>query len=177
MKTLKLIATGIILFAASTATQAQLSVNVNIGAPAVVVRSAAWVPQNHVGVDFYYIPEIESYYDVNAGLYVYLDNGNWCRTRYVPVQYRGCDLVHTRRIALSGYRGNRPYAYYNNHNVRYYDNRNYNRGGYVEGRRYNNNRYADNYRSYDRDDRYNRYDRHDRDDDDNRGNHRGRRND
>lgn len=166
MKTLKLIATGIILFAASTSSKAQLSVNVNIGAPAVVVRSAAWVPQNHVGVDFYYLPEIESYYDINAGLYVYLNNGNWCRTRYVPVQYRDYDLVHARRIALSGYRGNRPYAYYNNHNVRYYDNRNYNRG-YVEGRRYNNDRYADNYRSYDR---YDRDDRHDR------GNHNGHRN-
>lgn len=166
MKTLKLIATGIILFAASTASHAQLSVNVNIGAPAVVVRSAAWVPQNHAGVDFYYLPEIESYYDVNAGLYVYLNNGNWCRTRYVPAQYRDYDLVHARRIALSGYCGSRPYTYYNNHNVRYYDNRNYNRG-YVEGRRYNNDRYVDNYRSYDR---YDRDDRHDR------GNHRGHRN-
>jgi len=173
MKTLKLIATGIILFAASTSSKAQLSVNVNIGAPAVIVRSAAWVPQNHVGVDFYYLPEIESYYDVNAGLYVYLNNGNWCRTRYVPAQYRDYDLVHARRIALSGYCGSRPYTYYNNHNVRYYDNRNYNRGGYSEGRRYYNNRYADNYRSYDKHDRY---DRRDRDDDD-RGNHRGRRND
>ncbi|RVT74912.1 hypothetical protein EOD40_12120 [Flavobacterium sufflavum] len=171
MKTLKLIATGIILFAASTS-QAQVSINVNIGTPAVVVRPA-WVPQNHVNVDFYYIPEIESYYDVSAGLYVYLDNGNWCRTRYVPVRYRGCDLNNARRIELRGYHGSRPYTYYNNHNVRYYDNRNYNTR-YVEGRRYNNNRYADNYRSYDRrDDRNDRYDRDDRHD---RGNHNGHRN-
>lgn len=176
MKTLKLIATGIILFAASTS-QAQVSINVNLGAPAVIVRPA-WVPQNHVNVDFYYIPEIESYYDVNASLYVYLDNGNWCRTRYVPVRYRNYDLNHARRIELRGYHGSRPYTYYNNHNVRY-DNRNYN-NRYVEGRRYsNNNRYADNYRNdrndrYDRNDRNDRYDKHDKHD--NRGNNNGHRN-
>ena len=82
MKTVKLIAAALFLLGAGTA-QAQVSVNVNIGAP-VVVRPA-WVPQNHVNVDFYYIPEIESYYDVNSSLYVYLNNGNWVRTRYVPV--------------------------------------------------------------------------------------------
>ncbi|APA00186.1 MULTISPECIES: hypothetical protein [Flavobacterium] len=170
MRTLKLIATGIILFAASTS-QAQVSINVNIGAPAVVVRPA-WVPQNHVNVDFYYIPEIEAYYDVNASLYVYLNNGNWVRTRYVPVQYRGCDLNRAHRIALRGYHGNRPYAYFNNHNVRYHDNRNYH-PRYVEGRRYNDNRYADNYKSKNR---YDRYDRDDRDDRRDRGNHYGHRN-
>lgn len=164
MKTLKLIATGIILFAAAATSQAQVSINLNIGTPAVVVRPA-WVPQNHVNVDFYYIPEIQSYYDVSSGLYVYLDNGNWCRTRYVPVRYRNYNLNHARRIELRGYHGSRPYTYYNCHNERYSNNRYNNR--YVESRRYDNrrydnrydNRYADNYR-----------DNHDR------GNHYGHRN-
>ncbi len=148
MRTLKLIATGIILFAAASTSQAQVSINVNIGAPAVVVRPA-WVPQNHVNVDFYYLPDVQAYFDVNASLYVYLNNGNWCRSRYLPVQYRNYDLVHARRIALNGYHGSRPYTYYNCHNDRYDNNRNYNRR-YVEGRYYDNrrydNRYADNYR-------------------------------
>ena len=171
MKTLKLIATGIILFAASTS-QAQVSINVNLGSP-VVVRPT-WVPQNHVNVDFYYIPDIQSYYDVNASMYVYMNNGNWCRTRYVPVQYRNYDLHHAHRVALRGYHGNRPYTYYNNHNARNYNNRDNDRR-YVEGRRYsNNNRYADNYRSNDRYDRNDRNDKHDKHND--RGNHNGHRN-
>lgn len=162
MKTLKLIATGIIFFAAASTSQAQVSINVNIGAPAVVVRPA-WIPQNHVNVDFYYIPEIESYYDVSAGLYVYLDNGNWCRTRYVPVRYRNYDLNHARRIELRGYHGSRPYSYFNCHNDNYYrNNRNYNNryveGRYYDNRRYDNrydNRYADNYRgNHDRGNHY-----------------------
>ncbi|MEL1241842.1 hypothetical protein [Flavobacterium flavipallidum] len=160
MKALKLIATGIVFFAAAATSQAQVSINVNIGAPAVVVRPA-WVPQNHVNVDFYYIPEIESYYDVSAGLYVYLNNGNWCRTRYVPARYRNYDLNHARRIELRGYHGSRPYTYYNCHNERYSNNRYNNR--YVESRRYDNrrydnrrdNRYADNYReNHDRGNHY-----------------------
>lgn len=160
MRTLKLIATGIILFAASTTTQAQVSVNVNIGGPAVVVRPA-WVPQNNVNVDFYYIPEIQSYYDVNASLYVYMNRGNWVRTRYVPVQYRNYDLNRCNRVALRGYHGSRPYSYYTNHR-----NNNYNDRRYVENRHYSKNRYSDNNRKYDK------HDRHDRDD---RGKHNGHR--
>jgi hypothetical protein len=162
MKTLKLITAGIILFAVST-TQAQVSINVNLGAPAVVVRPT-WVPQNHVNVDFYYLPEIQSYYDVNASMYVYLNNGNWCRTRYVPVQYRNYNLNHAHRVALSGYHGSRPYAHYNNHKVKYDNRHNYN-DRYVETRRYTkNNRYADNHRSYNKHDNHN-----------DRGNHNGHR--
>lgn len=146
MKTLKLIATGIILFAASTS-QAQVSINVNLGAPAVMVRPS-WVPQNHVNVDFYYIPDIQAYYDVNASLYVYLNNGNWVRTRYVPVQYRHYDLNRAHRIALNGYHGSRPYTYYNHHNAGHHNKRYYNTRHY-EGRRY-----ADNHRSYDKHDKH-----------------------
>lgn len=169
MRTFKLIATGIILFAAASTSQAQVSINVNVGAPAVVVRPA-WIPQNHVNVDFYYLPDVQAYFDVNASLYVYLNNGNWCRSRYLPAHYRNYDLVHARRIALNGYHGSRPYTYYNCHNERY-DNRCYKKR-YVEGRYYNdrryNDRYADNYRGY--------RDRDDDRDDDRRGNHYGHRN-
>ncbi|MFA9188231.1 hypothetical protein AAGV33_09180 [Flavobacterium sp. FBOR7N2.3] len=166
MRTLKLIVTGIILFAASTS-QAQVSVNVNIGRP-VVVRPA-WVPRQHVNVDFYYLPEIQTYYDVNSSLYVYLDNGNWCRTRYLPVRYRGYDLHHARRIELRGYHGSRPYSYYNNHKVKYYNNSHHNRR-YVEDRRHSNNhRYAANYKKYDKRDHDNRRD-------DRRDDHRGQKN-
>lgn len=163
MKTLKLIATGIILFAASNS-QAQVSVNVNIGRPAVIVDS--WVPRNHVNVDFYYLPEIQTYYDVHTSHYVYLDNGNWCRTRYLPTHYRNYDLSHARRVELRGYHGSRPYTYYTNHHVKHYNKR------YVAARHYyNNDRHYDKHRKYD-----NRRDRDDRRDyhrDHDRG-HRGR---
>lgn len=171
MRTLKLIATGIILFAASNS-QAQVSVNVNIGSPGVVVSRPVWVPQNHVNVDFYYLPEIQTYYDVHSSYYVYLDNGNWCRTRYLPAHYRNYDLNHARRVELRGYHGSRPYTYYNHHKVKYYNN-NYNNRRYVEDRRYsNNNRYADNYRKYDKHDKHDRNDRRN----DRRDDHRGHRN-
>lgn len=169
MKTIQLIAAGIILFAASTS-QAQVSINVNLGSP-VVVAQPTWVPQNHSNVDFYYIPDIQSYYDVNNSVYVYRNNGNWCRTRYVPVQYLNYNLNHAHRVALRGYHGNQPYAYYNNHTVRYNNNRDYNSGR----KQYNNRRYADNYKGNKRYDKHNRYDRDDRDDDDRR-HHNGYRN-
>lgn len=155
MKTLQLITASIILFAVSN-TQAQVSINLNVGSP-VVVAQPAWVPQNHANVDFYYIPEIQTYYDVNSAMYVYRNNGNWCRTRYVPVQYRNYNLNHAHRVALRGYHGNQPYAYYKNHNVRYYPSRNYNH------RVYNPHRYADNYKTPNRNRGF-KYDRHNRND-------------
>ncbi|MFL9832243.1 hypothetical protein ACSV4D_16090 [Flavobacterium sp. ARAG 55.4] len=139
MKTLKLITAAMFLFAASTS-QAQVSINVNVGTP-VVVRPA-WVPHNHVGIDYYYIPEIQSYYDVNASMYVYLNRGNWVRTRYVPVAYRNYDLSRAHRVALRGYHGIRPYSHFTNHKVKHYNTR------YTDGRRYSKNHYyADNRKS------------------------------
>ncbi|MGA9637065.1 hypothetical protein [Flavobacterium sp.] len=109
MKTIKLLAIGI-LFAASSAMQAQVSVNLNIG------TRSAWRPAPvQTAVDFYYIPEVRAYYDNHAGLYVYYSSNNWVRSRYLPTQYRNVNIDACHRVALNGYRGNRPYEHYSNH--------------------------------------------------------------
>ncbi len=113
MKTLKLIAAGIILLVTS-ATQAQVSVNVNIGSPPV------WGPAGYSNVNFYYLPDIHSYYDIRQSQFIYFGNGKWIRSRQLPRQYRNYDLYQGYKVVLNDYRGRTPYVNYKFHKTKYY---------------------------------------------------------
>jgi hypothetical protein len=113
MKTLKLIALGIILFA-SSAIHAQVSVNVNLGSP------PAWGPSGYSNVDYYYLPDVEAYYDIRATQFIYLNGGTWTRSRYLPGQYRNYNLYNGYKVVLNDYHGSRPYSNFKSHKVKYY---------------------------------------------------------
>ena len=113
MKTLKLIVVGIILFVSSSM-QSQVSVNVNLGRP------PAWGPAVNANVGYYYLPDIESYYDIRNSQFIYYGGGNWVRSRNLPSQYRNYNLYNGYKVVLSDYRGTRPYTYFKNHKVKYY---------------------------------------------------------
>ncbi|WP_412463959.1 hypothetical protein [Flavobacterium mekongense] len=112
MKTMKLVLLTTLLVLA-VKTQAQVSVNINVGTP------PAWAPNAPVEVHYYYLPDIEVYYDVPARRYIYLRNGRWFRSAALPPHYRGYDLYRGRTIYLTDYRGNRPYSYFKTHKVKY----------------------------------------------------------
>ncbi|MBG6110040.1 hypothetical protein H4V97_000293 [Flavobacterium sp. CG_23.5] len=113
MKTLKLLALGIILFASSTI-HAQVSVNVNIGTP------PAWGPSGYSNVDYYYLPDVEAYYDIRATQFIYFNGGRWTRARYLPGPYRNYNLYNGYKVVLNDYHGSRPYTNFKNHKVKYY---------------------------------------------------------
>lgn len=122
MKTLKLFIIGLLFFAASS-TQAQVSVNVNIGTPNVNVNIGAppeWGPVGYTDVEYYYLPDIEVYYDIRASQYIYFGNGNWIRTRELPHRCRNYNLYNGYKVVLTDYHGNRPYSHFNNHRAKYY---------------------------------------------------------
>ena len=113
MKRFKLLALGIILFIAGS-TSAQVSVNVNIGTP------PSWGPSGYAETDYYYLPDVEAYYDIRASQFIYYGNGNWVRSRYLPRKYRSYDLYSGYKVVLSDYHGRTPYTYYKKHKVKYY---------------------------------------------------------
>jgi uncharacterized membrane protein YgcG len=113
MKTLKLIAAGVILLVTSSI-HAQVSVNVNIGTP------PAWGPSGYSNVDYYYLPDVEAYYDIRATQFIYFNGGRWIRSRYLPGQYRNYDLYNGYKVVLNDYHGSRPYSNFKNHKVKYY---------------------------------------------------------
>jgi hypothetical protein len=122
MKTIKLFIIALLFFAASS-TQAQVSVNVNIGTPNVNVNIGTppvWGPVGYDNVEFYYLPDIEVYYDIRAAQYIYFGNGKWIRTRNLPNHCRNYDLYHGYKVVLTDYHGHTPYTHFHNHKVKYY---------------------------------------------------------
>jgi hypothetical protein len=117
MKTLNTILIAIALIV-SGSTQAQVSVglSVNIGSP------PAWAPPPpvHTEVRYYYLPEIETYYDVSTRHYIYMDNGQWARRAYLPVAYRGYDLYRGPKVIVNNYYGGSPYTYYKPYKAKHY---------------------------------------------------------
>ena len=114
MKTLKLIIAGIILFASANTMQAQVSVNVNIGSP------PAWGPAGYSAVDYYYLPDIQAYYDIRATQFIYFGGGKWIRSRNLPNQYRNYNLYNGYKVVLNDYHGSRPYSNFKTHKAKYY---------------------------------------------------------
>ncbi|MFV8345744.1 hypothetical protein [Flavobacterium sp. ZB4P13] len=114
MKTLKLIIAGIILLVSSNTMQAQVSVNVNIGSP------PAWGPVGYSAVDYYYLPDVQAYYDIRATQFIYFGGGKWIRSRNLPYQYRNYNLYNGYKVVLTDYHGSRPYSNFNTHKVKYY---------------------------------------------------------
>ncbi|TDD98427.1 hypothetical protein [Flavobacterium cellulosilyticum] len=114
MKKLKMIAIGVMMLFASNSITAQVSVNVNLG------LQPSWGPVGYTSVDYYYLPDIEAYYDIQATQFIYFSGGNWVRTRNLPRQYRNYDLNHGYKVVLNDYHGSRPYSNYKYDKVKYY---------------------------------------------------------
>ncbi|WP_428232948.1 hypothetical protein [Flavobacterium sp.] len=113
MKTIKIAIAGLFLLVAS-ATQAQVSINVNIGSP------PAWGPAGYAEMEYYYLPDIEAYYDVRASQFIYFGGGRWIRASRLPRQYRNYDLYGGYKVVLNDYHGRTPYTYFDRHRVSYY---------------------------------------------------------
>ncbi|MDP2337301.1 MAG: hypothetical protein Q8N05_12795 [Bacteroidota bacterium] len=112
MKCLKLFIIAIVLFIAGN-TQAQISVNVNIGTPPM------WGPAEHSDVQYYYLPDVEAYYDVNASMFIYLNGSTWVHRRSLPSRYSTYDLYKGYKVVLTDYRGNAPYSHFKDHKFKY----------------------------------------------------------
>lgn len=112
MKAFKLIAIGLMLAFAGTAS-AQLSVRVNIGTP------PAWGPSGYDDVRYYYLPDVEAYYDVQSSMFIFFNGRYWIHRSYLPSQYSGYDLYGGYKVVMTEYRGNYPYAYYKHHKTKY----------------------------------------------------------
>ncbi len=94
--------------AVPTAAHAQIGVNIQLGHP-------AWGPTAPVGSQYYYIPEIDGYYDLQARNYIVQRNGRWNTMANVP----GYDTRNFHPVVVN-YRGRQPWDQYNDHHARYF---------------------------------------------------------
>jgi len=102
MKALKLLTLGIVLFFAG-AVQAQVSVRFNIG------LQPQWAPAGYEDTRYYYLPDVESYYDVENSMFIYYEGNSWVHRSYLPRRYRNYDLYGGYKVGMRDYHGNTPY--------------------------------------------------------------------
>lgn len=115
----KFILSGLVILFVSV-TQAQVSVNVNIGG------LPPWGPQVETDIRYYYLPDIQAYYDINRSSFVYFYDGSWVHRRHLPARYKHYDLYRGRKVVVHEYYGDYPYSHCNYHKVR--NNRSYYHG-------------------------------------------------
>ena len=75
--------------------KAQVSVHVNIGVQPV------WGPTGYDYVNYYYIPDIDAYYDVPNRRYTYFEDGRWITRAYLPPRYHDFDLYGAHKVVIN----------------------------------------------------------------------------
>lgn len=120
--------------------EAQVRVNVNIGSQPL------WGPVGYDFVRYYYMPEIDVYYNVSNRKYTYYQGNRWVTKSKLPGRYKKFDLYRTYKVVMND---RDPWHRHGNHRNQY-------------------GRYAKNYSQVVHRDRGNRrghYEKHDRRDD------------
>ncbi len=79
------------------AADAQLRINLgfNIGA------QPEWGPVGYAHAEYYYMPDIDAYYDVPAHQYVYYENNVWVHGNALPPRYGNFDRYHTYKVVVN----------------------------------------------------------------------------
>lgn len=85
---------GIMGFLAQPAA-AQISLNINIGSQPL------WGPVGYDHVDYYYLPDVESYYSVSKQQFIYQERGKWIFSRSLPARYRNYDLYNGYKVVVN----------------------------------------------------------------------------
>jgi hypothetical protein len=112
MKTFKLFFLGMILIIAN-AVQGQVTVTARIGAPPL------WGPAGYNAERYYYLPDVESYYDVHSSMFIYKNKGVWVHRAHLPSQYRNYDLYGGYKVVMKDYHGETPYTHFAEHQKQY----------------------------------------------------------
>lgn len=74
---------------------AQVSVNINIG------NQPLWGPAGYDYVRYYYMPEINVYYNVVDRQYTYMKGNKWVTKSKLPREYQRFDLYRTYKVVIN----------------------------------------------------------------------------
>ncbi|MGF1924571.1 MAG: hypothetical protein ACQUHE_10365 [Bacteroidia bacterium] len=89
---------------------AQVSLNVNIGSQPL------WGPVGYDHVDYYYLPDVESYYNVPKKQFIYQNNGKWQFNNSLPAKYNSYNLYNGYKVVMNG---TNPYQNFTTHKTKY----------------------------------------------------------
>jgi hypothetical protein len=81
-----------------------------------ITSQPLWGPVGYDRADYYYLPDIETYYYVPQRQFIYQDNGQWVFSNSLPAKYRNYDLYNGYKVVLNQ---PKPYLLFNEHKVKY----------------------------------------------------------
>lgn len=90
--------------------KAQISVNLNIG------TQPLWGPVGYDYVRYYYMPEVNAYYNVSNRKYTYRKGNKWVTKSNLPREYKRFDLYRTYKVVINEYD---PWLRHNQYHNRY----------------------------------------------------------
>lgn len=91
---LALLIISVLAFSSPLQAQVKLHVNVNIG------NQPVWGPVGYDYAQYYYFPDIDTYYDISQGQYVYLNGNNWMFSPTLPPRYH-FDLYKGYKVVIN----------------------------------------------------------------------------
>jgi len=91
----------------SSTMEAQLSISLGFN----VASQPVWGPTGYDHVEYYYMPDMEVYYNVPQHMYYYNEGGRWISRSSLPPRFRGHDMYNSYKVVMNE---PRPYL---NHNV------------------------------------------------------------
>jgi len=110
MKTKLLFAFMLCSFSSPCLLNAQIRLSVNIGSQPI------WGPVGYDRVENYYMPEIESYYNVPSRKYTYMNNGRWVTSYNLPTRYVNYDLYRGYKVVINK---PNPYLHFKDDRLKY----------------------------------------------------------
>lgn len=90
--------------------QVQVSVNVNVGV------QPQWGPTGYDRVDYYYLPAIETYYNVPQHQFIYFEGGRWIFAASLPARCSNYDLYGGYKVVINE---PRPWLHHDMYRTRY----------------------------------------------------------
>jgi hypothetical protein len=75
--------------------QIKISLGLNIGS------QPDWGPVGYDHADYYYLPDIDAYYDVPNHQYVYMQGNSWIHAAALPPRYANYDLYNGYKVVVN----------------------------------------------------------------------------
>ncbi len=97
-----------------TITSSNAQININLGAN--IGSQPVWGSVGYGHVDYYYLPDVESYYYVPRHQYMYLKGGQWIFSSSLPARYANYDIERGYKVVINE---PRPYLNFESDGVKY----------------------------------------------------------
>lgn len=100
-----------------------------------------WAPSYYGGTRYYYLPDIESYYDIYTREFIFLNHAQWIYSPYLPSIYPDFNLNNSFVVVVNSnmYQPWMHHQYYISHFPRYYYRDYYDRSNFAYVRGFNEN--------------------------------------